>query len=476
MMGRRLRAPNELLRTRRVMMIGKWATYHQKLVKDLDQASGIAEVAIRRDQERRERYYNQRVRQRAHFAVGDLVRILKPPRGRGVTKLAHQWIGPARINADAGFDNWRVARLDMQNGLVLALEEDEVDGNGNGDGDGAERPRDLVQQNGEDDGTIIERHNTDGARTGGRAASGSIGSLGDREPGTAPPELTIRSQPEITNTVVGSGLTLGQQAISRSEDAVEKSTAIRQTASRHSESREGRAARRGVVRDEQASQATSTIEADANTGVSIPAGTIRSRATDPDIESNTGGTNTTGGSEERRSPNRNEDEQQETVRPALAGKSPETTGSAGALRGLGQTRWVHPLHHLLETAARGTVVGRARRRLLEYANKAGRYVLQYQVVYGSRLGGSTTTEWISAREFEKLFDDGKIGDDLLAGVAGGQVVLLTPEQQETDTRTRAVVTSDGGNDEMWRTPNSRDGTKYATAADGAAATMAIEVE
>ncbi|GMF40216.1 unnamed protein product [Phytophthora fragariaefolia] len=178
------------------------------------------------------------------------------PITRGVTKLAHQWLGPARIDADAGFDNWRVTRLDTQDGLdvhcsfllsyhypprqhetvadrilrELALEEDEVDDNGNGndDGDGAERPLD-----GEDDGTRIERHNTDGARTGGRAASGSIGSPGDREPGTAPPEQTIRSQPEIANTVVGSGPTLGQQAISRSEDAEEKSTAILQTASRH---------------------------------------------------------------------------------------------------------------------------------------------------------------------------------------------------------------------------------------------------
>ncbi|GMF35976.1 unnamed protein product [Phytophthora lilii] len=48
----------------------------------------------------------------------DLVWVLRPPRGRGVTKLAHRWVGPARITDDAGFDNWRVEFHDTGESLV----------------------------------------------------------------------------------------------------------------------------------------------------------------------------------------------------------------------------------------------------------------------------------------------------------------------------------------------------------------------
>ncbi|KAE9266811.1 hypothetical protein PR003_g31989, partial [Phytophthora rubi] len=72
-----------------------------------------------RNQERRARYYNHRVRNTTHFKEEDLVWVLRPPRGRGITKLAHQWVGPAKIEEDVGYDNWRVTRLDDGSSLVV---------------------------------------------------------------------------------------------------------------------------------------------------------------------------------------------------------------------------------------------------------------------------------------------------------------------------------------------------------------------
>jgi len=117
-MGRRLREPNELLRTRGVKQIGTWASHHRQLVKHMTRASEIAQQAAARDQDRRARFYNHRGRRNAKFEVGDLVWMLKPPRDKGVTKLAHQWVGPARVLEDAGFDNLRIVRLANQAEMV----------------------------------------------------------------------------------------------------------------------------------------------------------------------------------------------------------------------------------------------------------------------------------------------------------------------------------------------------------------------
>ncbi|POM66322.1 LOW QUALITY PROTEIN: Enzymatic Polyprotein [Phytophthora palmivora] len=68
--------------------------------------------ALAKDQQRRARYYNKRVMHNADFSVGDLVWVFKPPRGEGSTKLVHQWLGPAKIQQAAGFDNWEVVRDD----------------------------------------------------------------------------------------------------------------------------------------------------------------------------------------------------------------------------------------------------------------------------------------------------------------------------------------------------------------------------
>ncbi|KAE9221447.1 hypothetical protein PF004_g13048 [Phytophthora fragariae] len=119
LMGRRLRAPNELLRASGVTQIGQWAEYHKKLVRHMARATEIAQRAAAQNQERRARYYNHRVRNTTHFKVEDLVWVLRPPRGRGITKLAHQWVGPAKIEEDVGYDNWRVTRLDDGSSLVV---------------------------------------------------------------------------------------------------------------------------------------------------------------------------------------------------------------------------------------------------------------------------------------------------------------------------------------------------------------------
>ncbi|KAE9271212.1 hypothetical protein PF001_g28476 [Phytophthora fragariae] len=106
MMGRRLRTPNELLRTSGVTQVGVFADYHRALVKKMAVATEAAKKALSKDQARRARYYDRQVRRHSEFQVGDKVWVLRPPRGKGITKLAHKWVGPARIEADAGFDNW----------------------------------------------------------------------------------------------------------------------------------------------------------------------------------------------------------------------------------------------------------------------------------------------------------------------------------------------------------------------------------
>jgi hypothetical protein len=118
LMGRRLREPNELLRASGVTQIGTWASYHQQLVKHMVRVNEIAQQAAARHQDRRAKFYNHRVRSNAKFEAGDLVWVLRPPRGKGVAKPAHQWLGPARVLGDAGFDNLKIIRLDDQEEMV----------------------------------------------------------------------------------------------------------------------------------------------------------------------------------------------------------------------------------------------------------------------------------------------------------------------------------------------------------------------
>ncbi|KAE9313118.1 hypothetical protein PF008_g19822 [Phytophthora fragariae] len=119
MMGRKLRAPSKLLRSNSVTQTRAFAKYHRKLVAIMARATEAAHAALAKDQLRRERYYNRRVRQDAHFETGDLVWVLKPPKGKGITKLAHQWVDPAKIVQSAGFDNWEVVRDDTDEHSIV---------------------------------------------------------------------------------------------------------------------------------------------------------------------------------------------------------------------------------------------------------------------------------------------------------------------------------------------------------------------
>ncbi|ETN08093.1 hypothetical protein PPTG_11961 [Phytophthora nicotianae INRA-310] len=119
MMGRQLKTPNELLRASAVEEIGDWTEYHQRLINQMERAAVLAKIALQQDQRRREHYYNRQVRCRTNFKTGELVWVLKPPRGKGVTKLAHQWVGPAKLAENVGFDNWLVERQDLQESLIV---------------------------------------------------------------------------------------------------------------------------------------------------------------------------------------------------------------------------------------------------------------------------------------------------------------------------------------------------------------------
>ncbi|KAE8904474.1 hypothetical protein PF007_g25363 [Phytophthora fragariae] len=97
MMGRRLRAPNELLRRTEVTEAGELVQYHKRLLVAKDRGRACAEEARIKEQSRQARYYNRKVRQQRTFAIGDPVWLYNPPRGPKATKFVHQWMGPMRI-------------------------------------------------------------------------------------------------------------------------------------------------------------------------------------------------------------------------------------------------------------------------------------------------------------------------------------------------------------------------------------------
>ncbi|GMF52920.1 unnamed protein product [Phytophthora fragariaefolia] len=112
MMGRRLRAPNELLRRTEVTEAGELSAYHANLMGVIKRSHECAEQARKREQERQARYYNRRVKNRREFRPGDLVGMHNPRRGKNATKFVHQWMGPLRIIEPAGYDNFVLARED----------------------------------------------------------------------------------------------------------------------------------------------------------------------------------------------------------------------------------------------------------------------------------------------------------------------------------------------------------------------------
>ncbi|KAG1697111.1 hypothetical protein DVH05_028627 [Phytophthora capsici] len=112
MMGRKLRAPNELLRRTEVTEGGKLSEYHEKLLEALERSRRCAEIARVREQERQAKFYNRNTRKRREFRAGDRVWLYQPPRGPRATKFVHQWVGPLRILEPAGYENYLLKRED----------------------------------------------------------------------------------------------------------------------------------------------------------------------------------------------------------------------------------------------------------------------------------------------------------------------------------------------------------------------------
>ncbi|GMF48355.1 unnamed protein product [Phytophthora fragariaefolia] len=112
MMGRRLRAPNELLRRTELTEVGELSVYHAHLVETMARSLEFAERDRRREQEQQPRYYNRRSKKKREFHAGDLVWMYNPPRGKNVTKFVDQWMGPLRIVEPAGYDNVVLTRED----------------------------------------------------------------------------------------------------------------------------------------------------------------------------------------------------------------------------------------------------------------------------------------------------------------------------------------------------------------------------
>eukprot|EP00644_Phytophthora_capsici_P014960 jgi/Phyca11/131659/e_gw1.109.20.1 len=112
-MGRKLRTPNELLRSTHVTEAGDLTEYHRKLLKALKDGMACAEKAREHEQKRQAKYYNRRTRKRREFVSGDKVWMYRPPRGAKASKLVHNWIGPLRVIEPAGFDNFLLRREDQ---------------------------------------------------------------------------------------------------------------------------------------------------------------------------------------------------------------------------------------------------------------------------------------------------------------------------------------------------------------------------
>ncbi|GMF51199.1 unnamed protein product [Phytophthora fragariaefolia] len=112
MMGRRLRAPNELLQRTELTEVGELSAYHTQSVETMERSLDCAERARRLEQERQARYYNRRSKKKREFHAGDLVWMYNPPRGKNATKFVHQWMGPLHIVEPAGYDNFVLTRED----------------------------------------------------------------------------------------------------------------------------------------------------------------------------------------------------------------------------------------------------------------------------------------------------------------------------------------------------------------------------
>ncbi|OWZ10470.1 LOW QUALITY PROTEIN: hypothetical protein PHMEG_00016683 [Phytophthora megakarya] len=104
-MGRRLRSPNELLRSTRLAEVTDFTVHRQKLVKAMQSSHECADRERRREQERQARYYHRRkAKKKRVFKVGDHVQTTAVPQ-------SHE-VGPMKILDEVGYENCLVKRED----------------------------------------------------------------------------------------------------------------------------------------------------------------------------------------------------------------------------------------------------------------------------------------------------------------------------------------------------------------------------
>ncbi|KAE9268807.1 hypothetical protein PR003_g31321, partial [Phytophthora rubi] len=422
MMGRRLRTPNELLRMSGVTQVGVFADYHRTLV-----------------------------RRHSEFQVGDKVWVLRPPKGKGITKLTHKWVGPARIEADAGFedagfDNWEVLRDDTDERMIAHCSFlVKCSCPSSSLGVIAERVlRDLVEEDTAAEGVdtngeapdVPASANTGPARASDAAAeerTGESATVAARPDARAAPMAgygPVAAIPGIATTakpVVAGG---SSQQAPRPPPAKPQRRRAKQARPlggqdadeaqkrrRREEAdaaRERRAARREAGRHEPKAAATKAVAAGGDDGVNDAAPAARGEEAGPKDEH-----------ELKRAERRDADRREARTgdgrgvgadsvggRHGSSGAGGDTGATVDMLRGRGRPRQPAPMPELLQVATAGHIEERARRRT---RNRAGRYVIEHEVEYTTRPGMPTGRRWLTAAEFETLLDAGKIADDLTSG-------------------------------------------------------------
>ncbi|KAE8891153.1 hypothetical protein PF010_g8974 [Phytophthora fragariae] len=444
-------APNELLRTSGVTRVGVFADYHRALVKKMAAATEAAKKALAKDQAQRARYYDRQVRRHSEFQVGDKVWVLRPPKGKGIAKLAHKWVGPARIDADAGFDNWEVLRDDTDERMIAHCSFlVKCSCPSSSLGAIAERVlRDLVEEDTAAESVSANEEapdapasvNAGSARASGTAAAGRTeepAALGTAMVAAGPDSRTVpmtgrgprAATPEIATTAESVVAGVSRQEAPRPPPAKPQRRRAKQARPRSGQdpdeaqkrrrreeadaARERRAARREAGRHEQEAAATKSVAADGDDGVRDAPSADRGGEAGPLDE------------HARKQAGRRDGDRREAVTNDGRGTGADSVGTqhgssgasvgAGAqvemLRGRGRPRQPAPMPELLQVATAGHIEKRARRRT---RNRAGRYVIEHEVEYTTRPGIPTGRRWLSAAEFETLLDAGKIADDLTSG-------------------------------------------------------------
>lgn len=118
MMGRDAKLPGDLLLGSRREDAGDIGGWHRRTRAALDESWALAQQVIECEQQRQAAWYSRKVRSGYEFKKGQLVWVFKPPHGKGVTKLRHPWLGPCRVQSDAGHDNFVVSPLDGSDELL----------------------------------------------------------------------------------------------------------------------------------------------------------------------------------------------------------------------------------------------------------------------------------------------------------------------------------------------------------------------